>query len=108
MYYILAKEIVDKCLELDLLQEINGSIPIWESASPVDPERYPEGWVLYPKEDVIHMVMDNEEAQKNLQDALLEKRSFDAGTEGVLGENAQILTISLKICRRILATSDVC
>lgn len=73
MYYILAKEIVDKCLELDLLQEINGSIPIWESASPVDPERYPEGWVLYPKEDVIHMVMDNEEAQKNLQDALLEK-----------------------------------
>lgn len=73
MYYILAKEIVDKCLELDLLQEINGSIPIWESASPVDPERYPEGWVLYPKEDVIHMVMDNEEAQKNLQDALLGK-----------------------------------
>lgn len=73
MYYILAKEIVEKCLENDLLQEINGSIPIWESALPSDPVRYPEGWVLYPKEDVIHMIMDDEEAQKELLNALMEK-----------------------------------
>lgn len=54
MYYILAKEIVQKCIEHGILQKVNGCIPIYEKASDSDPERYPEGWVLYPEEDVIY------------------------------------------------------
>ena len=52
MYYILAKEIVQKCIEQGILQKVNGCIPLYEEASDSDPERYPEGWVLYPEEDV--------------------------------------------------------
>ena len=54
MYYILSKEIVQKCIEQGILQKVNGCIPLYEKASDSDPERYPEGWVLYPEEDVIY------------------------------------------------------
>lgn len=73
MYYILAKEIVQKCIEHGILQKVNGCIPIYEKASDSDPERYPEGWVLYPEEDVIYMIMHDEAGQSALQEALLEK-----------------------------------
>ena len=80
MYYILAKEIVQKCIEQGILQKVNGCIPIYEKASDSDPERYPEGWVLYPEgwvlypeEDVIYMIMHDEAGQSALQEALLEK-----------------------------------
>lgn len=66
MYYILAKEIVQKCIEQGILQKVNGCIPIYEKASDSDPERYPE-------EDVIYMIMHDEAGQSALQEALLEK-----------------------------------
>lgn len=44
-----------------------------EKESDSDPERYPEGWVLYPEEDVIYMIMHDEAGQSALQEALLEK-----------------------------------
>ena len=69
MYYILAKEIVQKCIEHGILQKVNGCIPIYEKASDSDPE----GWVLYPEEDVIYMIMHDEAGQSALQEALLEK-----------------------------------
>lgn len=47
MYYILAKEIVQKCIEQGILQKVNGCIPIYEEASDSDPERYPEEDVIY-------------------------------------------------------------
>ena len=37
MYYILAKENVQKCIEQGIYQKVNGCIPIYDKASDIDP-----------------------------------------------------------------------
>lgn len=73
MYYILAKEIVAKCVEAGILQTQDGGIFIYHDTSKVEPEKYPEGWYLDSEEDVVHSLMDDTEAQRLLL-AALEKR----------------------------------
>ena len=66
MYYILAKEIIDKCIEVGLLHEQDGGIFVYHQASISEPEKYPEGWYLDDKEDTIHDLMHDENGQQIL------------------------------------------
>ena len=66
MYYILAKEIIDKCIEVGLVHEQNGGIFVYHQASISEPEKYPEGWYLDDKEDTIRGLMHDENGQQIL------------------------------------------
>lgn len=73
MYYIVAKEIVAKCIEVGILQAHEGGIFVYHDASQTEPEKYPEGWYLDPEEDVVHSLMADAEGQRILLEALEEK-----------------------------------
>ena len=73
MYYILAQEIVAKCVEAGILQTQDGGIFIYHDASKVEPEKYPEGWYLHSEEDVVHSLMNDPEGQEALLTALEER-----------------------------------
>ncbi len=73
MYYIVAKEIVAKSIEVGILQAHDGDIFIYHDASQTEPEKYPEGWYLDPEEDVVHSLMADAEGQRILLEALEEK-----------------------------------
>ena len=73
MYYILAKEIVQKMYRTGHLAKVNGCIPLYEKASDSDPRTISGGLGYYTAEDVIYMIMHDEAGQSALQEALLEK-----------------------------------
>ncbi|RGC58441.1 hypothetical protein DXA92_07920 [Agathobaculum butyriciproducens] len=73
MYYIIAKEIVAKCIEVGILQAHDGGILVYHDASQTEPEKYPEGWYLDSEEDVVHSLMADAEGQRTLLEALEEK-----------------------------------
>lgn len=66
MYYIVAKEIVAKCIEVGILQAHEGGIFVYHDASQTEPEKYPE-------ENVVHSLMADAEGQRILLEALEEK-----------------------------------
>lgn len=72
MFYINAKNLVLLAVKHGVLQETHGLIPIYRDAgSP--PEVYPEGWYLEDIEEVIQDLMQDEEGQNALINALSEK-----------------------------------
>lgn len=78
MYYIVAKQLVDKAVEQGILQKLGDNIAVYHEAG----ERAPEGWYLDPYEEVIHEVMDSTEAQNAICEALKEKGiDFDINAE---------------------------
>ena len=74
MIYFDAKELVDLCLQHDVLHgEPNKWIAIYHQASETNPEKYPEGWYQDDYEDTIHAVMCDDTAVNTLLQALSEK-----------------------------------
>ena len=65
MLYIEAKALVDAAVAVGVLHAENNCIAIYHEAG-----SQPEGWYLEDTESVYHVVMDDEDGQKALIDAL--------------------------------------
>lgn len=72
MYYVDARRLVDLAVEHEILAEKDDCIPIYREAGS-DPEEFPEGWYLTPKEEVYHDIMYDETGQTALVNALKER-----------------------------------
>lgn len=74
MLYFDAKELVDLCLEHNVLTgEKNKWIAIYHQTSQTNPKEYPEGWYKDDYEETIHSVMCDDNAVNILLKALSEK-----------------------------------
>ena len=63
MLYIDAKELVDLCLDNEILQGKKGKwIAIYHQASKTNPKEYPEGWYQDDYEETIHELMKDDDA----------------------------------------------
>lgn len=84
MWYADAKNLVDTAIRHDVLRE-EACVAIYHEAGE-DPAHSPEGWYLESKESVYHSIMENEEGQRCLIDALKEKGVlFQSGAAPTLG-----------------------
>lgn len=72
MIYIEAKRLVDLGVQHHVLNTHDGGILVYRYAGS-DPEQFPEGWYLEDPEDIYHDIMDDEEGQSALIDALKEE-----------------------------------
>lgn len=74
MLYFDAKELVDLCLEHNVLTgKKNKWIAIYHQASKTNPKEYPEGWYKDDYEETIHSVMCDDNAVNILLQALSDK-----------------------------------
>ena len=72
MIFIEAKRLVDLGVQHHVLNTHDGGILVYRYAGS-DPEQFPEGWYLEYPEDIYHDIMDDEEGQSALIDALKEE-----------------------------------
>ena len=69
--YAFAKEILETCLTLGILQAVGDGVAVYHAASKEDPENFPEGWYEDSKEEVIAAIMHDPEASICLREALV-------------------------------------
>ncbi|MDF2880247.1 MAG: hypothetical protein K0R54_804 [Clostridiaceae bacterium] len=69
MIYINAIELINLCIEHDILKEENGEVPVYRQGTP----KSKEGWYLTDKDTLAKELMNDEDGQNMLISVLKEK-----------------------------------
>lgn len=98
---LFAREILETCLTLNILQAFDDGVAVYHAASETDPEQYPSGWYIDSKDEVVHAIATDPEAIRELKPLLVEEGyQFDereAFWENFLGNTAPKLRLPVKV-----------
>lgn len=98
---LFAREILETCLTLNILQSVDDGVTVYHAASETTPEQYPAGWYIDSKDEVAHAIATDPEAVRELKPLLVEEGyQFDEREtfwENFLGNTAPKLRLPVKV-----------